>query len=112
MLRYTGDDEGSLEHYRAALQIDHTFFTSQLGLGDTLTLMGKYDEARLEYDKAIKMADNKRDYAARCFSEGHDLFLGRPHRRRPQRPGHASRRSRREKGALRAIRNRTGSRRC
>jgi tetratricopeptide (TPR) repeat protein len=61
VLRYTGDDDGALEHYRAALQIDHTFFTSQLGLGDTLTLMGKYDEARLEYDKAIKMADNKRD---------------------------------------------------
>jgi tetratricopeptide (TPR) repeat protein len=61
VLRYTGDDEGALEHYRAALQIDHTFFTSQLGLGDTLTLMGKYDEARQEYDKAIKMADNKRD---------------------------------------------------
>lgn len=61
VLRYTGDDEGSLEHYRAALQIDHSFFTSQLGLGDTFTLMGKYDEARLEYDRAIKMADNKRD---------------------------------------------------
>jgi tetratricopeptide (TPR) repeat protein len=60
VLRYTGDDEGSLEHYRAALQIDHTFFTSQLGLGDTLTLMGKYDDARVEYDKAVKMADNKR----------------------------------------------------
>ena len=46
VLRYAGDDQGSLEHYSAALQIDPTFFSSQLGLGDTLTLMGKYDEAR------------------------------------------------------------------
>lgn len=74
VLRYTGDDEGSLEHYRAALQIDHTFFTSQLGLGDTLTLMGKYDEARLEYDKAIKMADNKRDQLHATFQKAMIYF--------------------------------------
>jgi tetratricopeptide (TPR) repeat protein len=62
VLRYTGDDEGSLEHYSAALQIDPTFFTSQLGLGDTLTLMGKYDDARLEYDQAIRISENNRDF--------------------------------------------------
>jgi len=61
VLRYAGDDQGSLEHYGAALQIDPTFFNSQLGLGDTLTLMGKYDEARLEYDKAVLISENKRD---------------------------------------------------
>jgi tetratricopeptide (TPR) repeat protein len=61
VLRYTGDDRGSLEHYSAALQIDPTFFSSQLGLGDTLTLMGKYDEARLEYDKAVLVSENNRD---------------------------------------------------
>jgi predicted Zn-dependent protease len=61
VLRYTGDDQGSLEHYSAALQIDPTFFTSQLGLGDTLTLMGKYDDARLEYDKAVLVSENNRD---------------------------------------------------
>jgi tetratricopeptide (TPR) repeat protein len=61
VLRYSGDDQGSLEHYSAALQIDPTFFTSQLGLGDTLTLMGKYDDARLEYDKAVLMSENNRD---------------------------------------------------
>lgn len=69
VLRYTADDEGSLEHYRAALQIDHTFFTSQLGLGDTLTLMGKYGEARTEYDKAVKMADNNRDSLHASFQK-------------------------------------------
>ena len=61
VLRYAGDDQGSLEHYGAALQIDPTFFTSQLGLGDTLTLMGKYDDARLEYDKAVLISENNRD---------------------------------------------------
>ncbi len=61
VLRYAGDDQGSLQHYGAALQIDPTFFTSQLGLGDTLTLMGKYEEAREEYDKAILIAENNRD---------------------------------------------------
>jgi tetratricopeptide (TPR) repeat protein len=61
VLRYAGDDQGSLEHYSAALQIDPTFFTSQLGLGDTLTLMGKYDDARLEYDRAVLISENNRD---------------------------------------------------
>lgn len=61
VLRYIGDDQGSVEHYSAALQIDPTFFTSQLGLGDTLTLMGKYDDARSEYDKAVLMSENNRD---------------------------------------------------
>jgi tetratricopeptide (TPR) repeat protein len=61
VLRYTGDDQGSLEHYSAALQIDPTFFNSQLGLGDTLTLMGKYNDARFEYDKAVLLSENNRD---------------------------------------------------
>jgi tetratricopeptide (TPR) repeat protein len=64
--RYAGDDKGSLEHYGAALQIDPLFFTSQLGLGDTLTLMGDYANAREEYDRAIKIAETPRDmYHAR-----------------------------------------------
>jgi tetratricopeptide (TPR) repeat protein len=69
VLRYAGDDQGSLEHYSAALQIDPTFFTSQLGLGDTLTLMGKYDDARLEYDKAVLMSENNRDLLHASFQK-------------------------------------------
>jgi tetratricopeptide (TPR) repeat protein len=69
VLRYTGDDQGSLEHFSAALQIDPTFFTSQLGLGDTLTLMGKYDDARLEYDKAVLVSENKRDLLHAAFQK-------------------------------------------
>ena len=50
--RYVGDDQGSLEHYRAALKLSPTFITSQTGLGDTYTLMGDFANARAEYDKA------------------------------------------------------------
>jgi len=69
VLRYAGDDQGSLEHYSAALQIDPTFFNSQLGLGDTRTLMGKYDDARLEYDKAVLVAENNRDLLHASFQK-------------------------------------------
>jgi tetratricopeptide (TPR) repeat protein len=61
ILRLSGDDRGSLEHYGAALQVDPTYFPSQLGLGDTLTLMGDFGNARQEYDRAIQIADNPRD---------------------------------------------------
>ena len=59
--RYAGNDQSSLLHYRAALQITPTFITSQIGLGDTYTLMGDYSAARAEYAKANTMASNDRD---------------------------------------------------
>ena len=59
--RMAGDFEGSLEHYRAALKIDPDFVTSQLGLGDTYALMGNQQQARIEYDKAIRFAHNEAD---------------------------------------------------
>jgi tetratricopeptide (TPR) repeat protein len=59
--RYAGNDQSSLLHYRAALQITPTFITSQIGLGDTYTLMGDYSPARAEYAKASAMATNDRD---------------------------------------------------
>jgi predicted Zn-dependent protease len=61
ILRLSGDDEGSLEHYSAALQIDPTYISSHYGLGDTSALMGNYLRARDEYDNAIAMANNPRD---------------------------------------------------
>jgi tetratricopeptide (TPR) repeat protein len=59
ILRYAGDDKGSLEHYSAALKIITNFYSSQLGLGDTRTLMGDYSGARSAYDKVN--ATNLRD---------------------------------------------------
>jgi tetratricopeptide (TPR) repeat protein len=59
--RYAGDDQGSIEHYTHALRIIPNFITSQIGLGDTSTLMGNYDRARAEYAKATAMSTNARD---------------------------------------------------
>ena len=61
LLRMAGDFEGSLKHYRAALKIDPDFVSSQLGLGDTYALMGNQEQARIEYDKAIRFAPNEAD---------------------------------------------------
>src|SRR5258708_22894980 len=61
ILRLSGDDDGSLEHYSAALNIDPTFISSHYGLGDTSALMGNYSRARDEYDNAIAIANNPRD---------------------------------------------------
>jgi glutamate synthase domain-containing protein 2 len=56
-----GNFEASLKHYQAALQIDPDFVTSQVGLGDTYALMGNQEQARIEYDKAIRNAHNEAD---------------------------------------------------
>jgi len=61
LLRMAGNFEGSLKHYRMALKIDPDFVTSQLGLGDTYALMGNEEQARVEYDKAIRYAHNEAD---------------------------------------------------
>jgi tetratricopeptide (TPR) repeat protein len=61
VLRFSGDDQGSLDHYSAALQIDPTYISSRYGLGDTSVLMGNYLRARTEYDEAIAIANNPRD---------------------------------------------------
>ncbi len=59
--RMAGDFESSLAHYRAALKMDPDFVTSQLGLGDTYALMGNQEQARAEYDKAVRYAHNEAD---------------------------------------------------
>src|ERR1700689_4475503 len=61
LLRMAGNFEGSLQHYRAALKIDPDFVTSQVGLGDTYALMGNQEQARIEYDKAIRFAHTEAD---------------------------------------------------
>jgi tetratricopeptide (TPR) repeat protein len=61
LLRMAGNFEGSLQHYRAALSIDPDFVTSQAGLGDTYALAGNQEQARIEYDKAIRFAHNEAD---------------------------------------------------
>jgi Tfp pilus assembly protein PilF len=52
ILRKAGRLEESLAEYRESLRLDPKFYTSQLGLGDDYTLLGKQDRAREEYAKA------------------------------------------------------------
>jgi tetratricopeptide (TPR) repeat protein len=59
ILRMAGRFDSALEHYRAALTIDASFNTSQVGLGDTYALMGDQERARQEYDKAIDNEPNQ-----------------------------------------------------
>jgi tetratricopeptide (TPR) repeat protein len=61
VLRIAGDDAGSIEHYSAALKITPNFYSSNLGVADTRTLMGDYAGARTQYDKVIAAATNPRD---------------------------------------------------
>ncbi len=61
VLRNSGDDAASVEEYRKALAITPNFYTSQQGIGESLTLAAKYDEARPELDKAIAMAPSVRE---------------------------------------------------
>src|SRR5580658_3904555 len=61
LLRMAGNFEGSLQHYRAALKIDPDFVSSQIGLADTYALMGNQEQARVEYDKAIRYAHTEAD---------------------------------------------------
>jgi tetratricopeptide (TPR) repeat protein len=61
VMRYAGDDDGSVAEYQKALTISPKFYTSQLGIGETMTLMGRYDQARSEMDKAVAMAPTSRD---------------------------------------------------
>ena len=50
ILRMAGRFDQSIEHYRAALAIDPKFYSSQFGIADTYSLMGKQAQARKEYE--------------------------------------------------------------
>jgi tetratricopeptide (TPR) repeat protein len=56
MLRFAGRYPEALEQYRIALKIDPTFYISQKELGETYSLMGEEEQARVEYEKAIQEA--------------------------------------------------------
>jgi tetratricopeptide (TPR) repeat protein len=59
--RMAGDFDSALAHYRAALKMDPDFVSSQVGLADTYALMGNQEQARAEYDRAIRYAHNEAD---------------------------------------------------
>src|SRR5260370_39431228 len=69
IFRMAGDDQSSLEHYSAALNIDPTYTPSHYGLGDTSALMGNYLRARAEYDNATPVAISPRDRSPSKFHQ-------------------------------------------
>jgi tetratricopeptide (TPR) repeat protein len=56
MLRFAGRYPEALEQYRIALKVDPSFYISQKELGETYSLMGEEEQARKEYEKAIREA--------------------------------------------------------
>jgi tetratricopeptide (TPR) repeat protein len=60
ILRMDGKFEAALEQYRASVRMDPNF-GSELGVADTLALMGKEQDAREEYDRAIVFAGSQGD---------------------------------------------------
>lgn len=59
--RMGGRFQKALEHYQAALKLDSKFFTSQLGLADTYSLMGEQEKARAEYNRAATLSESPAD---------------------------------------------------
>jgi Flp pilus assembly protein TadD len=60
LLRLDGKFDAALEHYRMAIRIDPNF-GSELGVADTYALMGREEDAREEYAKAVMFAKNDDD---------------------------------------------------
>jgi tetratricopeptide (TPR) repeat protein len=50
ILRMAGQFEQSIAHYRAALEIDPNFYSSQFGIADTYSVMGDQIQARKQYE--------------------------------------------------------------
>jgi tetratricopeptide (TPR) repeat protein len=64
ILRMAGKFDAALEQYRVSIRIDPNF-GSELGVADTYALMGKEQEAREEYDRAIVFAASDGDKVQR-----------------------------------------------
>lgn len=60
ILRMDGKFEAALEHYRTSVRMDPNF-GSEVGVADTLALMGRGQEAREEYERAIVFAGSQGD---------------------------------------------------
>jgi tetratricopeptide (TPR) repeat protein len=60
ILRLAGKFDAALEQYRMSIRIDPNF-GSELGVADTYALMGKEDEARDEYQRAIVFTTSESD---------------------------------------------------
>lgn len=59
--RMSGRYDQALAHFQKALSYDSKFIWSQVGVADTYLLMGKEEQARIEYAKAIAAAPSDGD---------------------------------------------------
>jgi tetratricopeptide (TPR) repeat protein len=64
ILRMAGKLDAALEQYRISIRIDPNF-GSELGVADTYAVMGKEEEAREEYERAIVFAGSDADRVQR-----------------------------------------------
>jgi tetratricopeptide (TPR) repeat protein len=60
ILRLAGKFDAALEQYRMSIRVDPNF-GSELGVADTYALMGKEEEAREEYERAIVFTNSESD---------------------------------------------------
>jgi tetratricopeptide (TPR) repeat protein len=60
LLRMDGKFDAALEQYRISVRMDPNF-GSEVGIADTLALMGKQQDARDEYERAIVFAGSQGD---------------------------------------------------
>jgi tetratricopeptide (TPR) repeat protein len=60
ILRMTGKFDAALQQYRMSIRIDPSF-GSEVGVADTYALMGKEEEARDEYERAMVFAATPND---------------------------------------------------
>jgi tetratricopeptide (TPR) repeat protein len=60
ILRMAGKFDAALEQYRASIHCD-PMFGSELGVADTYALMGREQDARDEYDRAIVFANSDQE---------------------------------------------------
>jgi tetratricopeptide (TPR) repeat protein len=60
ILRLAGKFDAALEQYRLSIRVDPNF-GSELGVADTFALMGKEEEAREEYERAIVFTNSESD---------------------------------------------------
>jgi len=60
ILRLAGKFDAALEQYRMSIRVDPNF-GSELGVADTYALMGKEEDAREEYERAIVFASGESD---------------------------------------------------
>jgi tetratricopeptide (TPR) repeat protein len=64
ILRMAGRLDAALDQYRMSIRIDPNF-GSELGVADTLAVMGKEEEARAEYERSVVFAASDHDKVQR-----------------------------------------------